>query len=78
MRHNKNKFSFRHLWGLFMALFYFILFYLVIFTPYLLPYNYGDNLRENDQFKIARIFLGLAMFAYGLFRAYKLIKDLRR
>lgn len=78
MADNNSKFSFNHIWGLFMSLVYFGLSYMVIFTPYLLPYNYQDNLKENDQFKIVRIFLGLAMFAYGFFRAYKVFKNLKK
>lgn len=70
----KNKFSFKDIWSIFMALIYVTISYLVIFTPYLLPYNFQDNLEENDQFKIVRIFLGLAMFAYGIFRAYQTLR----
>lgn len=73
-----NKFSFKQFWSLFMALIYFAIAYFVIFTPYLLPYNYQDNLIENDQFKIVRIFLGIAMFAYGFFRAYKVFKNIKK
>ena len=73
-----NKFSFKQIWSLVMAVIYFAIAYFVIFTPNLLPYNFQDNLKENDQFKIVRVFLGIAMFVYGVFRAYKVFKNIKK
>lgn len=70
-----EKFSLKDFWSLFMSLAYMAIGCLVIFTPYLLPYNFQDNLPENDQFKIVRYILGIAMFLYGFYRGFKTIKS---
>lgn len=71
-----NKISFKVIWSLCMSLVYFLIAYLVAFTPLLLPYNYRQQVGENqsDDFLIPRVILGFALFAYGLFRIYQVIK----
>lgn len=69
-----NKFSFKTIWSIIMFLVYMFIAYLVAFTPYMLPYNYRENAKENDDFVLVRIFLGVALFLYGLFRGYRIIK----
>jgi len=69
-----NNISFRTIWSAIMALLYFAVGYLVMFTPYLLPYSLKDNYMGNDEFAIVRIILGVALFLYGFFRVYRVIK----
>jgi len=71
---DNNKFSFKTVWSIIMFCVYMIIAYLVTFTPYMLPYNFRDNTKENDEFIIVRIILGVALFMYGLFRGYRIIK----
>lgn len=73
-----NRFSLKHFWSLFMAIVYIAIAYFVMFTPYLLAYNYQDNQSDNDQFKIPRFIIGFAMLCYGLFRGYNFFKTFKK
>ncbi|GAB6012341.1 hypothetical protein [Viscerimonas tarda] len=66
--------NFRFIWGAFMAVAYIGIAYLVVFTPVLIRYNANDNKSANDEYFIVRIILGLVLFAYGLFRGYRIWK----
>lgn len=70
----KDKSSYKMIWSILMFFIYMAIAYFVLFTPILLPYNYQDNLPENDSFAIVRYILGIAIFAYGIFRGYRVIK----
>lgn len=74
MKNENNKISFRTIWSAIMALLYFAVGYLVMFTHYLLPYNLRENDMVNDDFAIVRIILGVALFLYGVFRIYRVVK----
>lgn len=52
--------------------------YFVIFTPLFLPYNFRDNLTENDDFEVVRMILGIGIFAYALFRAYNIWRLIKK
>ena len=66
--------KFRLIWGVLMALAYVGIAYLVVFTPLLIPYNSHNNKASSDEYFIVRIALGVVLFAYGIFRGYRLWK----
>lgn len=68
------KDNFKLLWGAVMSVIYVGIAYLVVFTPVLIPYSVG-KLSTEDDFFIVRIFLGIVLFAYGLFRGYRVFKS---
>ncbi len=74
MKNEENNFSFKTIWSIIMTIVYFVLAYLVTFTPYLIPYNFRDRNSDVDDYMIVRIFLGIAFVLYGLFRGYRVIK----
>jgi len=69
-----NKPSFKLIWGIFMALAYVGIAYLVVFTPVLIRYNDSTNTSANDQNFVVRIILGSILFIYGIFRGYRIWK----
>jgi len=69
-----NKISFRTIWNSLMAVVYFLLAYILAFTPYLLPYNLRHGADDIDDFFIARVILASVFFIYGIFRLYQVIK----
>jgi hypothetical protein len=73
-----NKISFKVIWGIFMFFVYMCIGYFVIFTPLFLPYNFRDNLKENDDFVVVRMILGIGIFAYALFRAYNIWREIKK
>ena len=67
--------NFRFIWGVFMAIAYIGIAYLVTFTPLLIRYNAaGGTNPANDENFIVRIVLGVVLFAYGIFRGYRIWK----
>ncbi|MEN9918937.1 MAG: hypothetical protein RL662_1373 [Bacteroidota bacterium] len=74
MKDDTNKYSFKTIWSIFMAIAYIAIAYLVAFTPYMLRYNFRDNLKENDDFIIIRIFIAIIALLYASFRVYRIIK----
>lgn len=78
MEENNKKLSFKLIWSIIMFFVYLVIGYFVIFTPLLLSYNYRDNLKENDEFVIVRMVLGIGIFAYAFFRGYRVVKYLRQ
>jgi len=73
-KRDTNKISFKIIWSLVMALVYFLIGYLVAFTPYLFPYHYREGTNSADDFLIPRVILAFGLFAYGVFRIYRVIK----
>ncbi|MDU1905421.1 MAG: hypothetical protein E6772_11610 [Dysgonomonas sp.] len=78
MRENneENKFSFKTVWSIIMFCVYMIIAYLVAFTPYMLPYSMHRQgaTKDDDDFIIVRVILAAALFLYGIFRGYRIIK----
>lgn len=70
-----DKFSFSTIWGVFMALAYIGISYLILFTPFLMPYNFDGS--GDDKYKIIRIVLGAVLFLYGIIRGIRVWKALR-
>jgi hypothetical protein len=70
------KFNFKILWGAVMTVTYIGISYLVIFTPYLIPYNRARGTDpSNDENIIVRLILGIILFIYGIFRGYRIYKS---
>lgn len=71
-----NKFSFKTVWSIIMFFVYVVIAYLVAFTPYMLPYSMvrQNVAKEDDEFIIVRVILGVALFLYAIFRGYRIIK----
>lgn len=68
-----NKMSFKAMWSIFMAIVYFVLSYLVIFTSF--PYNMQEEQPvEAESVKIIRVMLGITLFLYGVFRVFRVYK----
>jgi hypothetical protein len=72
-----NKITFKSIWGLIMSIIYLGIAYLVVFTPRLLPYNFRENSKANDDFEVVRILLGFALCLYGIYRGYQSIKQMK-
>jgi len=73
MENDNNKTSFRTIWSAIMAVVYFALAYLVVFTSF--PYNINEErTTENDSVTIIRVILGVTLFLYGLFRVFRIVK----
>lgn len=77
MEEKKSKLSFKLIWSIIMFFVYLMIGYFVIFTPLLLSYNFRDNLKENDEFIIVRMVLGVGIFLYALFRGYRVVQYLK-
>lgn len=60
-----NKMSFRRIYGIFMVFFYLCVSVLLVFTPIFEAVNI-----------IARIIMAILFFCYGIFRGYRMWKDL--
>lgn len=77
MEESKRKISFKEIWSIFMAIVYFGLAYLVVFTSF--PYNsaYEDQGEQASSVKIIRVMLGITLFMYGLFRAFRVYKSMK-
>lgn len=67
-----NKSSFKLVWGILMVIAYIGIAYLVVFTPVLIRYNDTTNTSDNDHNFVIRIILGIVLFAYGIFRGYRI------
>lgn len=74
-RSMNNKFSFKTIWSILMTIVYVAMAGVILFTPYLLKYNFRENDPDTDDFLIPRIVLGIGILAYGLFRGYRVFKD---
>lgn len=61
----RNKPSFKFIWGIVMVFFYLCISVLMIFTPVF------DSVSL-----FLRIIMGILFFVYGLFRGYRMWKDL--
>lgn len=66
--------TFRFVWSICMIVVYIGIAYLVVFTPVLIRYNSMDNSPAHDENFLARIALGIVLFAYGIFRGYRIWK----
>lgn len=72
---NAPKDSFKLIWSIVMSLVYLGIAYLVVFTPVLIPYSLrGHNTSANDENFFIRIFLGVILLIYGIYRGYRVIK----
>lgn len=69
-----KKITFKVIWNALMSLVYFVLAYLIGFTPFLLPYNLRQGDPDTDDFLIARVILASAFLLYGIYRGYNVIK----
>lgn len=76
MEKHKQRFSFKWFWGALMTFAYMGIAYLAVFTPVLIRYN-DDNDPSNDQHLVLRWIFGLVVFAYGLLRGYRTLKNLK-
>ena len=65
---------FRIIWGVFMAVAYIGIAYLVVFTPLLIRYNAAND-PGYDQYKIIRIIFGTVLLIYGIYRGYRIWKN---
>lgn len=71
---DNNKFTFRTVWSIIMAVLYIAMGGLIMFSGLILKYNFRDNNPQEDDFLIVRYILGVGIIGYGLFRAYRVYK----
>lgn len=66
-----SSWQFRVLWGVVMTIVFFVISYLIYFTPYIFRYDYSVGDSGYDTFQTLRTILAIVFALYAVSRAFR-------